>query len=168
MCTILEELSNNYKFVNENANISLEKEIPLLSSDDYKELKKVFNDIFSRMSKDEAVKLINALLESEDLLGSTVVYIDESDEHKSENNEKLHTAYVDIEVQVTVVAPDKDILDKFIKSMFPFIKGLLEKITAEVIVDMINEKISDMDMSGLFEMLMIKYIKVNENGYITA
>lgn len=168
MCTILEELSNNYKFVNENANISLEKEIPLLSSDDYKELKKVFNDIFSRMSKDEAVKLINALLESEDLLGSTVVYIDESDEHKSENNEKLHTAYVDIEVQVTVVAPDKDILDKFIKSMFLFIKGLLEKITAEVIVDMINEKISDMDMSGLFEMLMIKYIKVNENGYITA
>lgn len=33
---------------------------------------------------------------------------------------------------------------------------------------MINDKISDMDMSGLFEMLMIKYIKVNENGYITA
>ena len=27
MCTILEELSNNYKFVNENANISLKKEI---------------------------------------------------------------------------------------------------------------------------------------------
>lgn len=40
MCTILEELSNNYKFVNENANISLKQEIPLLSSDDYKKIKK--------------------------------------------------------------------------------------------------------------------------------
>lgn len=40
MCTILEELSNNYKFVNENTNVCLKKEIPLLSSDDYKELKR--------------------------------------------------------------------------------------------------------------------------------
>lgn len=120
------------------------------------------------MSKNEAVKLINAPLESEGLLRSIVVYIDESDEHKSENNEKLHTAYVDIEAQVTVVAPDKDILDKLIKSMFPFIKGLLEKITVEVIVDKIKEKISDIDMSGLFELLVIKHIKENENDYITA
>ena len=168
MCTILEELSNNYKFVNENTNVSLKKEIPLLSSDDYKELKKVFNDIFSKMSKDEAVKLINALLESEGLLGYTVVYIGESDEYKSENNEKLHNAYVEIEAQVTVVASDKDIWDKFTKSMLPFIKGLLEKITVEVIVDKIKEKISDIDMSGLFELLVIKHIKENENDYITA
>lgn len=158
MCTILEELSKNYKFVNENANISLKKEISLLSSDDYKELKKVFNDIFSRMSKDEAVKLINALLESEGLLGSTVVYIGES-----EKIEKLHNVYVELAWQLTVVADDNDNL-----KISSFIKGLLEKITAEVIVKMIKEKISDMDMSGLFEMLMIKYIKVNENGYITA
>lgn len=159
MCTILEELSNNYKFVNENTNVCLKKEIPLLSSDDYKELKKVFNDIFSKMSKDEAVKLINALLESEGLLGYTVVYIGEHDE-------KLHNAYVEIEAQVTVVASDNDIWDKLIKSMFPFIKGLLEKITVEVIVDKIKEKISDIDMFGLFELLVIKYVK--ENDYITA
>ena len=59
-------------------------------------------------------------------------------------------------------------MDKLIKSMFPFIKGLLEKITVEVIVDKIKEKISDIDMSGLFELLVIKHIKENENDYITA
>lgn len=158
MCTILEELSKNYKFVNKNANVSLKKDEPLLSNDDYKELNKVLNENFSKLSRDEAIELINALLESEGLLGSTVVYIGES-----EKIEKLHNVYVELAWQLTVVADDNDNL-----KISSFIKGLLEKITAEVIVKMINEKISDMDMSGLFEMLMIKYIKVNENGYITA
>lgn len=158
MCTILEELSKNYKFVNKNANVSLKKDEPLLSNDDYKELNKVLNENFSKLSRDEAIKLINALLESEGLLGSTVVYIGES-----EKIEKLHNVYVELTWRLTVVADDNDNL-----KISSFIKGLLEKITAEVIVKMINEKISDMDMSGLFEMLMIKYIKVNENGYITA
>jgi len=158
MCTILEELSKNYKFVNKNANVSLKKDEPLLSNDDYKELNKVLNENFSKLSRDEAIELINALLESEGLLGSTVVYIGES-----EKIEKLHNVYVELAWQLTVVADDNDNL-----KISSFIKGLLEKITAEVIVKMIKEKISDMDMSGLFEMLMIKYIKVNENGYITA
>lgn len=158
MCTILEELSKNYKFVNKNANVSLKKDEPLLSNDDYKELNKVLNENFSKLSRDEAIKLINALLESEGLLGSTVVYIGES-----EKIEKSHNVYVELTWRLTVVADDNDNL-----KISSFIKGLLEKITAEVIVKMINEKISDMDMSGLFEMLMIKYIKVNENGYITA
>ena len=158
MCTILEELSKNYKFVNKNANVSLKKDEPLLSNDDYKELNKVLNENFSKLSRDEAIELINALLESEGLLGSTVVYIGES-----EKIEKLHNVYVELAWQLTVVADDNDNL-----KISSFIKGLLEKITAEVIVNMIKEKISDMDMSGLFEMLMIKYIKVNENGYITA
>lgn len=158
MCTILEELSKNYKFVNKNANVSLKKDEPLLSNDDYKELNKVLNENFSKLSRDEAIELINALLESEGLLGSTVVYIGES-----EKIEKLHNVHVELTWRLTVVADDNDNL-----KISSFIKGLLEKITAEVIVKMINEKISDMDMSGLFEMLMIKYIKVNENGYITA
>lgn len=158
MCTILEELSKNYKFVNKNANVSLKKDEPLLSNDDYKELNKVLNENFSKLSRDEAIELINGLLESEGLLGSTVVYIGES-----EKIEKLHNVYVELTWRLTVVADDNDNL-----KISSFIKGLLEKITAEVIVKMINEKISDMDMSGLFEMLMIKYIKVNENGYITA
>ena len=158
MCTILEELSKNYKFVNKNANVSLKKDEPLLSNDDYKELNKVLNENFSKLSRDEDIELINALLESEGLLGSTVVYIGES-----EKIEKLHNVYVELAWQLTVVADDNDNL-----KISSFIKGLLEKITAEVIVKMIKEKISDMDMSGLFEMLMIKYIKVNENGYITA
>lgn len=161
MCTILEELSKNYKFVNKNANVSLKKDEPLLSNDDYKELNKVLNENFSKLSRDEAIELINALLESEGLLGSTVVYIGES-----EKIEKLHNVHVELTWRLTVVADDN--LNKFAKKISSFIKGVLEKITAEVIVDMINEKISDMDMSGLFEMLMIKYIKVNENGYITA
>lgn len=161
MCTILEELSKNYKFVNKNANVSLKKDEPLLSNDDYKELNKVLNENFSKLSRDEAIELINALLESEGLLGSTVVYISES-----EKIEKLHNVHVELTWRLTVVADDN--LNKFAKKISSFIKGVLEKITAEVIVDMINEKISDMDMSGLFEMLMIKYIKVNENGYITA
>lgn len=163
MCTILEELSKNYKFVNKNANVSLKKDEPLLSNDDYKELNKVLNENFSKLSRDEAIKLINALLESEGLLGSTVVYIGES-----EKIEKLHNVHVELTWRLTVVADDNDNLNKFAKKISSSIKGLLEKITAEVIVKMINEKISDMDMSGLFEMLMIKYIKVNENGYITA
>lgn len=163
MCTILEELSKNYKFVNKNANVSLKKDEPLLSNDDYKELNKVLNENFSKLSRDEAIELINALLESEGLLGSTVVYIGES-----EKIEKLHNVHVELTWRLTVVADDNDNLNKFAKKISSFIKGLLEKITAEVIVKMINEKISDMDMSGLFEMLMIKYIKVNENGYITA
>lgn len=161
MCTILEELSKNYKFVNKNANVSLKKDEPLLSNDDYKELNKVLNENFSKLSRDEAIELINALLESEGLLGSTVVYISES-----EKIEKLHNVHVELTWRLTVVADDN--LNKFAKKISSLIKGVLEKITAEVIVDMINEKISDMDMSGLFEMLMIKYIKVNENGYITA
>ena len=47
-------------------------------------------------------------------------------------------------------------------------RDIEEKITVEVIVDKIKEKISDMDMSGLFELLVIKHIKENENDYITA
>ena len=158
MCTILEELSKNYKFVNKNANVSLKKDEPLLSNDDYKELNKVLNENFSKLSRDEAIELINALLESEGLLGSTVVYIGES-----EKIEKLHNVYVELAWQLTVVADDNDNL-----KISSFIKGLLEKITVEVIVDKIKEKISDIDMSGLFELLVIKHIKENENDYITA
>ena len=118
MCTILEELSKNYKFVNKNANVSLKKDEPLLSNDDYKELNKVLNENFSKLSRDEAIELINGLLESEGLLGSTVVYIG-----KSEKIEKVHNVYVELTWRLTVVADDNDNLNKFAKKYLHLLKG---------------------------------------------